>query len=44
MAVGADRLGVFAWDDPDFDDWAEVFENQADLLVNKGLDRVDDAQ
>jgi hypothetical protein len=44
LAVRADGLGVFPWDDLDFDDWMEVFPDQADLLVNKGLDRVNDAE
>ena len=37
-------LGILARDDPDFDDGTEVFKDQADLLVNKGLDRMHNAE
>ena len=43
-AARAHRLGVLARDDLDFDDWTEASADQADLLVNKGLDRVDNAE
>ena len=43
-ATRTHRLGVLARDDLDFDDWTEATADQTDLLVNKRLDRVDNAE